>query len=74
MLDKGSGIVSMELRNIIDKEELVKDAMKLQKYQDNDRMIRLIDKIKDELADTTDNMGELSMIYKFAERLKKEIE
>ena len=63
----------MELRNIIDKEELVKDAMKLQKYQDNSRIIKLIDKIKDELADTTDDMGELSMIYKFAEKMKEEI-
>ncbi|NLM03632.1 MAG: hypothetical protein GX214_01250 [Clostridiales bacterium] len=47
--------------------------MKLQKYRCNSRTIRLIDKIKDELADTTDDMGELSMIYKFAEMLKKEI-
>lgn len=66
-------MMSMELRNIIDKEELVKDTMKLQKYRCNSRTIRLIDKIKDELADTTDDMGELSMIYKFAEMLKKEI-
>jgi len=66
-------MVSMELRNIIDKEELIKDTMKLQKYQDNDRMIRLIDKIKDKLADTTDDMGKLDIIYKFAEMLKEEI-
>ena len=65
--------MSMELRNIIEKEDLAKDAMKLQKYRDNSKMIRLIDKIKDELADTTDDMGELNMIYKFAERIKEEI-
>ena len=47
--------------------------MKLQKYQDNDRMVRLIDKIKDKLADTTDDMGKLDIIYKFAEMLKEEI-
>lgn len=64
----------MELRNIIDKEELVKDAMKLQEYSCNIKMIKLIDKIKDELADSTDDMGELSMIYKFAERMKEDIE
>ena len=66
-------MVSMELRNIIDKEELIKDTMKLQKYQDNDRMIRLIDKIKDKLADTTDDMGKLDIVYKCAEMLKEEI-
>lgn len=64
----------MELREIIDKEELVQDAIKLQKYSCNSKMIRLIDKVKDELADTTDSMGELDMIYKFAEKLKEEIE
>ena len=48
--------------------------MKLQKYSCNIKMIKLIDKIKDELADTTDNMGELDMIYKFAERMKEDIE
>lgn len=66
--------MSTELYNLIEKEDLAKDAMKLQKYQDNSKMTRLIDKVKDELADTTDDMGELSMIYKFAERLKEEIE
>ena len=66
--------MSMELRNTIDKEELVQDAMKLQEYSCNIKMIKLIDKIKDELADTTDNMGELDMIYRFAERMKEEIE
>ena len=64
----------MELRNTIDREELVQDAMKLQEYSCNIKMIKLIDKIKDELADTTDNMDELDMIYKFAERVKEEIE
>ena len=64
----------MELRNTIDREELVQDAMKLQEYSCNIKMIKLIDKIKDELADTTDNMGKLDMIYKFAERMKEEIE
>ena len=64
----------MELRNIIDREELVRDSMRLQRYRCNSKTIRLIDKIKDELADTTDNMGELSMIYKFAERMKEDIE
>ena len=64
----------MELRNTIDKEELVQDAMKLQTYRSNSKMIKLIDKTKDELADTTDDMGELDMIYKFAERVKEEIE
>lgn len=63
----------MELRNTIDREELAQDAMKLQKYQGNDKMIRLIDKVKNKLADTTDDMGELSMIYKFAEKMKEEI-
>lgn len=67
-------MVSMELRNTIDKEELAQDAMKLQEYSCNIKMIKLIDKIKSELADTTDDMGELSMIYKFAERIKEEIE
>ena len=66
--------MSMELRNTIDREELVQDAMKLQEYSCNIKMIKLIDKIKDELADTTDNMGKLDMIYKFAERMKEEIE
>lgn len=66
--------MSTELYNLIEKEDLAKDAMKLQKYRDNSKMIRLIDKIKEELADTTDDMGELSMIYKFAERVKEEIE
>ena len=66
--------MSMELRNTIDKEELVQDAMKLQTYRSNSKMIKLIDKTKDELADTTDDMGELDMIYKFAERVKEEIE
>ena len=65
--------MSTELYNLIEKEDLAKDAMKLQKYRDNSKMIRLIDKIKDELADTTDDMGELNMIYKFAERIKEEI-
>jgi len=63
----------MELRNTIDSEELAQDAMKLQKYQGNDKMIRLIDKVKNKLADTTDDMGELSMIYKFADKMKEEI-
>ena len=66
--------MSMELRNTIDREELVQDAMKLQEYSCNIKMIKLIDKIKDELADTTDNMGKLDMIYKFAEKMKEEIE
>ena len=65
--------MSRELQDLIDKEELVRDSMKLQKYRDNDKTIRSIDKIKNELADTTDDMGELSMIYKFAEKLKEEI-
>ena len=64
----------MEFRDLIDKEELVRDSMRLQKYRDSDKTIRLIDKIKDELADTTEIMGELDMIYRFAEMLKEGIE
>lgn len=66
--------MSRELQDLIEKEEFVRDAIKLQKYRCNSKIIKLIDNIKDELADTTDDMGELSMIYKFAERLKEEIE
>ena len=57
-----------------DKEELEQDSIKLQEYRYNSKMVKLVDKVKDELADTTDNMGELDMIYKFAERMKEEIE
>ena len=66
--------MSIEFRNMIDKEELEQDSIKLQEYRYNSKMVKLVDKVKDELADTTDNMGELDMIYKFAERMKEEIE
>jgi DNA mismatch repair ATPase MutS len=66
--------VSKELQDLIEKEELVRDAMKLQKYRCNSKIIKLIDNIKHELADTTDIMGELDYIYKFAEMLKEELE
>ena len=35
--------MSMELRNLIDKEELIKDAMKLQTYRNNSKLISLCD-------------------------------
>ena len=66
--------MSRELQDLIEKEELVRDSMRLQRYRCNSKTIRLIDKIKDELADTTEIMGELDMIYRFAERMKEEIE
>ena len=66
--------MSRELQDLMEKEELVRDSMRLQRYRCNSKTIRLIDKIKDELADTTEIMGELDMIYRFAERMKEEIE
>ena len=66
--------MSKELQDLIEKEELVRDAMKLQKYRCNSKIIKLIDNIKHELADTTDIMDELDYIYKFAEMLKEELE
>lgn len=65
--------MSRELQDLIEKEELIRDSMQLQKYRCNTRMIELIDEIKDELADTTWDMGELDMIYRFAEILKERI-
>lgn len=62
------------LQALLDKEGLTEDSIKLHNYNSNNKIIKLIDKIKDELADTTDDMGELGMIYKFAERVKEEIE
>ena len=61
------------LQALLDKEGLTEDSIKLHNYNSNNKIIKIIDKIKDELADTTDNMGELDMIYKFAEMLKEGI-
>lgn len=66
--------LSIELQKLIEKEELIKDAMKLQKYRSSSKFENLIDKVRDELADETDDMGKLSIIYKFAERLKEELD
>ena len=62
------------LQALLDKEGLTEDSIKLHNYNSNNKIIKIIDEIKSELADTTDDMGELSMIYKFAERIKEEIE
>lgn len=66
--------MSRELQDLIEKDALVRDAMKLQEYRYHSKVDKLIDKIRDELADTTDIMGELDYIYKFAEMLKEELE
>ena len=65
--------MSRELQDLIEKDELIRDAMKLQEYRCNTRMIELIDEVKNELADTTWDMEELDMIYRFAEILKERI-
>lgn len=62
------------LQALLDKEGLTEDSIKLHNYNSNNKIIKIIDEIKSELADTTDDMGELDMIYKFAERMKEEIE
>lgn len=65
--------MSRELQDLIEKEELIRDAMKLQEYRCNSKIIKLIDSIKHELANTTDDMGELIYIYRFAEVLKERL-
>ena len=67
--------MSMELRNLIDKEELIKDAMKLQTYRSNSKMIRLIDSVREEiinkLNENDDDYVEMvTILYKFANELK----
>lgn len=63
--------MSKELYDIIEKEELLKDNKKLCQYNYKQDIYNIINNVRDELADTTNNIGELTMIYKFAEILKK---
>ncbi len=65
--------VSMELQKLIDKEKLVQDAMKLERYKCEDKTLRLIDEVRNELANETDDMTEITTIYQFAETLKERI-
>jgi len=67
---KGGDIVNTGLQALLDKEGLTEDSIKLHNYNSNNKIIKIIDEIKSELADTTDDMSELDMIYRFAEKLK----
>jgi len=62
--------VNTGLQALLDKEGLTEDSIKLHNYNSNNKIIKIIDEIKSELADTTDDMSELDMIYRFAEKLK----
>ena len=66
--------MSKELQDLIEKEALIQDAMKLQEYRSNSKFERLIDEILHELAAQTDDMTELTALYKFAEKLKERLQ
>lgn len=58
------------LQALLDKEGLAEDSIRLHNCNSNNKIIKIIDEVKSELADTTDDMSELDMIYRFAEKLK----
>lgn len=66
--------MSKELQDLIEKEALIQDAMKLQEYRSNSKFERLIDETLHELAVQTDDMTELTALYKFAEKLKEKLQ
>lgn len=66
-------MVSTELQELIEREKLIQDAMKLERYRTNTKTVKKINKIRDELADETNELGELDYIYRFAEMLKERI-
>lgn len=66
--------MSKELQDLIEKEALIQDAMKLQEYRSNSKFERLIDETLHELAVQTDDMTELTALYKFAEKLKERLQ
>lgn len=43
--------MSMEFRNLIDKEELTIDSHRLAEYNDKKRLFRKIDKVRDDFVD-----------------------
>ena len=67
--------MSRELQDLIEKDELVQDAMRLQEYRCHTKTDKKIDEIRNELADEVGNdMEKLDIIYQFAEKLKKALE
>lgn len=68
--------MSIEFRNLIDKEELLMDTKNLKQFtkhvNEHDNIIKKIDKVRNNFSDKYSEWYDLDIIYRFAEALKKE--
>ena len=76
-------LVSMELRNLIDREDILLDSHKLEDFNDRDILRNKIDKVRDKFIDEItvndesywfSNFNKINLIYKFAENVKNTLD
>jgi len=65
--------VSTEFQELIEKEQLIQDRIKLQNYKNNSNIINTINKVRDELLNDTNKISDKIIINKFAKKLKEEL-
>lgn len=65
--------MSTEFQELIEKEQLIQDRIKLQNYKNNSNIINTINKVRDELLNDTNKISDKIIINKFAKKLKEEL-
>ena len=71
--------MSMELQNIIDRDELTKDTMKLQEYNDRKDVEKIINEFRSEFISRYDDDNSdyaieiITAVFKFSEELKENL-